>query len=34
MTTILNNGQPVTTEAQLNAALAEADGEAAGSGAY
>jgi hypothetical protein len=34
MTTILNNGQPVTTEAELNAALAEAGGEAAGSGAY
>src|SRR5271166_3413915 len=34
MTTILNNGQPVTTEAQLNAAIVAADGEAANSGAF
>jgi hypothetical protein len=32
MTTILNGGQPVTTEARLNAATVRADNEAANSG--
>jgi hypothetical protein len=30
MTTILNNGQPITTEDQLNAALATADAASGG----
>ena len=34
MATILNNGQPVTTEAQLNDAIVQADKQAANSGAF
>jgi hypothetical protein len=34
MVTILNNGQPVTSEAELNDAIIQADGEAANSGAF
>ena len=34
MTIILNSGNPVTTEADLNAALATANAEAAGAGAF
>jgi hypothetical protein len=33
-TSVLNGGQPVTTEAQLNAAIVAADNAAAGGGAY
>jgi hypothetical protein len=34
MTTVLNNGQPVTNEADLYTAISAADGEAANSGVY